>query len=166
VKGKPSRPSYEPPAPAPAPPRNDPRHDHRIDPRSDPKYHLDEDQTPRVQRPASQAVKQSPYFGLQDAPSPSGRLSDRIQRLKQRYDTLYCYSVLYITYPAAHVLSAECYLTATVSHSFTSTDVFTLPSLVFNTKHNIYVIIITVPTLSMPTLLDFLFTSLLLNDVS
>ena len=88
MKGKPSRQSYEPPAPAPAPPRNEPRHDHRSDPRSDPKYHHDEDQTPRVQRPASQAVKQSPYFGLQDAPSPSGRLSDRIQRLKQRYDIL------------------------------------------------------------------------------
>ena len=91
MKGKPSRPSYE--APAPAPPRNDPRHDQRSDPRSDPKYHHDEDQTPRVQRPASQAVKQSPYFGLQDAPSPSGRLSDRIQRLKQRYDVL---TILYL----------------------------------------------------------------------
>ena len=78
VKGKPSRPSYE------APSRIEPRHDTRNDPRSDPRYHQDEDQTPRVQRSASQAVKQSPYFGLQDAPLPSGRLSDRIQRLKQR----------------------------------------------------------------------------------
>ena len=91
VKGKPSRPSYDAPTPTPPPPRNDSRysHDQRNDPRPDPnrpdpKYHMDEDQTPRVQRPASQAVKQSPYFGLQDAPSPSGRLSDRIQRLKQR----------------------------------------------------------------------------------
>ena len=73
VKGKPTRTNYE------APPRPEQRHDTRNDPR----YH-DEDQTPRVQRAAPLAVKQSPYYGLQDAPSPSGRLSDRIERLKQR----------------------------------------------------------------------------------
>ena len=47
-------------------------------------HHADEDQTPRVQKTSQNSVKQSPYFGLQDAPSPSGRLSDRIHRLKQR----------------------------------------------------------------------------------
>ena len=40
--------------------------------------------TPRVQKPVVAAVKQSPYYGLQDAPSPVGRLSDRIERLRQR----------------------------------------------------------------------------------
>ena len=42
--------------------------------------------TPRVQKKVNAAVKQiqSPYYGLQDAPSPVGRLSDRIDRLRQR----------------------------------------------------------------------------------
>ena len=125
MKGKPSRPSYE--APTSAPPRSDPRHDHRNDPRPDPKNHHDEDQTPRVQRPASQAVKQSPYFGLQDAPSPSGRLSDRIQRLKQRYVTLY-YTVFAILIQQMPRISRDVHVTVLLSpkhplsiHSFTPT---------------------------------------------
>ena len=42
--------------------------------------------TPRIQKKVVSAVKQiqSPYYGLQDAPSPVGRLSDRIDRLRQR----------------------------------------------------------------------------------
>lgn len=40
--------------------------------------------TPRRQRPPPVAVKPSPYVGLQDPPSPSGRLADRIERLRQR----------------------------------------------------------------------------------
>ena len=40
--------------------------------------------TPRINRAPPAAVKPSPYYGLQDAPSPSGRLSDRIVRLRQR----------------------------------------------------------------------------------
>ena len=44
----------------------------------------DTNTTPRVQKAVVPAVKQSPYYGLQDAPSPVGRLSDRIQRLRQR----------------------------------------------------------------------------------
>ena len=62
--------------------RNDVPRDRDRDPRH--QYHTDEDQTPRNQKTTQNSVKQSPYFGLQDAPSPSGRLSDRIQRLKQR----------------------------------------------------------------------------------
>ena len=103
MKGRPSRPSFD-ASPragqrsARNDPRSDPRNDFRGDPsrdqRSDPRdrdhrpsYHTDEEQTPRVQKPFQLAVKQSPYYNLQDAPSPSGRLSDRIQRLKQRYST-------------------------------------------------------------------------------
>lgn len=33
---------------------------------------------------AAVAVKPNPYYNLHDAPSPSGRLSDRIERLRQR----------------------------------------------------------------------------------
>ena len=40
--------------------------------------------TPRKVRPQPIAVKQSPYYNLQDPPSPSGRLGDRITRLRQR----------------------------------------------------------------------------------
>ncbi len=40
--------------------------------------------TPRKQRPPPVAVKESPYINLQDPPTPSGRLSDRIQRLRMR----------------------------------------------------------------------------------
>lgn len=43
----------------------------------------DPNETPRV-RPPPIAVKQSPYKNLQDAPSPSGRLGDRITRLRTR----------------------------------------------------------------------------------
>ena len=39
---------------------------------------------PRLQVQAPLAVKVNPYYNLQDAPSPSGRLSDRIERLRQR----------------------------------------------------------------------------------
>lgn len=40
--------------------------------------------TPRQNRPPPVAVKESPYINLQDPPTPSGRLSDRIERLRQR----------------------------------------------------------------------------------
>jgi hypothetical protein len=40
--------------------------------------------TPRKVRPQPIAVKQSPYYGLQDPPSPMGKLGDRIVRLRQR----------------------------------------------------------------------------------
>ena len=40
--------------------------------------------TPRIQRQAPCALKASPYYNLQDPPSPSGRLADRIERLRQR----------------------------------------------------------------------------------
>jgi hypothetical protein len=40
--------------------------------------------TPRKVREPSEAVKESPYYNLQDPPTPSGRLSDRIELLKQR----------------------------------------------------------------------------------
>ncbi len=40
--------------------------------------------TPRKHRVQPIAVKQSPYYNLQDPPSPSGRLADRIVRLRQR----------------------------------------------------------------------------------
>ena len=40
--------------------------------------------TPRINRPDPIAVKQPSYKNLADAPSPSGRLGDRIVRLKQR----------------------------------------------------------------------------------
>lgn len=39
--------------------------------------------TPRRQR-HSDAVKESPYYNLQDPPTPSGRLSDRIESLRLR----------------------------------------------------------------------------------
>ena len=41
------------------------------------------EQTPRKYA-INTAVKQSPYHNLADPPSPSGRLADRIVRLKQR----------------------------------------------------------------------------------
>ena len=41
-------------------------------------------ETPRMQRPMPLAVKQSSFKNLVDAPSPRGRLGDRITRLKQR----------------------------------------------------------------------------------
>ena len=40
--------------------------------------------TPRKHMPQAAAVRQSPYYNLQDPPSPSGRLGDRIQRLRER----------------------------------------------------------------------------------
>lgn len=44
----------------------------------------DSDSTPRKGAKQSLAVKASPYAGLQDAPSPSGKLGERIERLRQR----------------------------------------------------------------------------------
>ena len=44
----------------------------------------DADSTPRKGAKPSLAVKVSPYHGLQDAPSPSGKLGERIERLRQR----------------------------------------------------------------------------------
>jgi len=44
----------------------------------------DSDTTPRKGVKPSLAVKASPYAGLQDAPSPSGKLGERIERLRQR----------------------------------------------------------------------------------
>ena len=44
----------------------------------------DSDSTPRKGLKPSLAVKVSPYAGLQDAPSPSGKLGERIERLRQR----------------------------------------------------------------------------------
>lgn len=41
-------------------------------------------ETPRLQRPMPIAVKQSSFKNLVDAPSPRGRLGDRIVRLRQR----------------------------------------------------------------------------------
>ena len=41
-------------------------------------------ETPRVNRPNPIAVRQVSYKNLVDAPSPCGRLGDRIVRLKQR----------------------------------------------------------------------------------
>lgn len=41
-------------------------------------------ETPRMQRPTPIAVKQSSFKNLVDAPSPRGRLADRIARLRQR----------------------------------------------------------------------------------
>jgi hypothetical protein len=50
---------------------------------SDTDERVDLDSTaPRMQVKAPVAV--NPYYNLQDAPSPSGRLSDRIERLRQR----------------------------------------------------------------------------------
>jgi serine/threonine protein kinase len=43
-----------------------------------------DDATPRKGNKPSLAVKASPYIGLQDAPSPSGKLGERIERLRQR----------------------------------------------------------------------------------
>ncbi len=40
--------------------------------------------TPRKQQYPSSAVKPCPYYNLQDAPSPSGKLADRIDKLRQR----------------------------------------------------------------------------------
>jgi hypothetical protein len=42
-----------------------------------------ESTAPRLQKAKAQVVQHS-YYNLQDAPSPSGRLSDRIERLRQR----------------------------------------------------------------------------------
>ena len=47
-------------------------------------YNEDPNRTPRTQKPLSVAVRQSPYYGLQDAQSPVGRLSERIQKLRER----------------------------------------------------------------------------------
>jgi serine/threonine protein kinase len=44
----------------------------------------DADSTPRKGAKPSLAIKASPYVGLQDAPSPSGKLGERIERLRQR----------------------------------------------------------------------------------
>jgi hypothetical protein len=44
----------------------------------------DTDKTPRKGQKPSLAVKVSPYAGLEDAPSPSGKLGERIARLRQR----------------------------------------------------------------------------------
>jgi hypothetical protein len=40
--------------------------------------------TPRKHQPSSGAVKESPYMNLQDPPTPSGRLSERIEKLRER----------------------------------------------------------------------------------
>ena len=40
--------------------------------------------TPRRDRPAPIVARASPYQNLQDPPTPSGRLSDRIDRLRQK----------------------------------------------------------------------------------
>lgn len=40
--------------------------------------------TPRRHAPAPVSIKPSPYQNLQDPPTPSGRLSDRIERLRQK----------------------------------------------------------------------------------
>jgi len=40
--------------------------------------------TPRKLRPQALAVRESPFTGLQDPPTPTGRLSDRIERLRLR----------------------------------------------------------------------------------
>ncbi len=40
--------------------------------------------TPRKHKPNNAAVRESPYVGLQDPPTPTGRLGDRIERLRQR----------------------------------------------------------------------------------
>lgn len=40
--------------------------------------------TPRKHKPNNAAVRDSPYVGLQDPPTPTGRLGDRIERLRQR----------------------------------------------------------------------------------
>jgi non-specific serine/threonine protein kinase/NIMA (never in mitosis gene a)-related kinase len=44
----------------------------------------DPNTTPRKQKSLNIAVKESPYYNLQDPPTPTGRLSDRIERLRQR----------------------------------------------------------------------------------
>lgn len=42
------------------------------------------DLTPRLQRPANIAIKPSPYQNLHDPPTPTGKLADRIRRLRER----------------------------------------------------------------------------------
>lgn len=40
--------------------------------------------TPKKPKPQAIAVRESPFMGLQDPPTPTGRLSDRIERLRLR----------------------------------------------------------------------------------
>jgi hypothetical protein len=42
------------------------------------------DLTPRQLRPSNIAIKPSPYQNLHDPPTPTGKLADRIRRLRDR----------------------------------------------------------------------------------
>lgn len=64
------------------------------------------DLTPRVSRPANIAIKPSPYQSLHDPPTPTGKLADRIRRLRDRcvdalgrsaFDRAYDFLIKYVS---------------------------------------------------------------------
>lgn len=64
------------------------------------------DLTPRVSRPANIAIKPSPYQNLHDPPTPTGKLADRIRRLRDRcidalgkssFDKAYDFLIKYVS---------------------------------------------------------------------
>ena len=64
------------------------------------------DLTPRVSRPANIAIKPSPYQNLHDPPTPTGKLADRIRRLRDRcidalgrsaFDQAYDFLIKYVS---------------------------------------------------------------------
>lgn len=65
------------------------------------------DLTPRVSRPANIAIKPSPYQNLHDPPTPTGKLADRIRRLRDRcvdalgrssFDRAYDFLIKYVSH--------------------------------------------------------------------